>query len=77
MGKQIVYEMSINEEVVKKAIRIIWVNLFGNNPKDLTEDKMDRIESAVYKIFISKTSDNDFLKDLIKEAIKRQLKKQR
>lgn len=40
MGKQIIYEMSINEEVVKKEIMKIWVNLFGNNPKDLTEDKM-------------------------------------
>ena len=71
MGKQIIYEMSINEEVVKKEIMKIWVNLFGNNPKDLTEDKIDIIESALYKIFISKTSDIDFLEDLIKEAIEK------
>jgi len=70
MRKQIIYEMSINEEVVKKEIMKIWVNLLGNNPKDLTEDKIDIIESALYKIFISKTSDINFLEDLIKEAIK-------
>jgi len=71
MGKQIIYEMSINEEVVKKEIMKIWVNLFGNNPKDLTEDKMGIIESALYKIFISKISDINFLEDLIKEAIEK------
>ena len=72
MGKQkIFYEMPINEEVVKKEIMKIWVNLFGNNPKDLTEDKIDIIESALYKILISKISDNDFLEDLIKEAIEK------
>jgi len=72
MGKQtITFEMSMNEEEVKKAIREIWVNLLGNNPKDLTEDKIDRIESALYKVLVSKISDNDFLEDLIKEAIEK------
>jgi len=72
MGKQtITFEMSMNEEEVKKAIRKIWVNLLGNNPKDLTEDKIDRIESALYKVLVSKISDNDFLEDLIKEAIEK------
>ena len=63
--------MSMNEEEVKKAIRKIWVNLLGNNPEDLTEDKIDRIESALYKILVSKISDNDFLEDIIKSAIEK------
>jgi len=72
MGKQtIVFEISMSEDEVKKGIRKVWVNLLGNNPKDLTEDKMDIIESALNKILVSKISDNDFLEDVIKSAIEK------
>ena len=73
MGKQtITFELSIDEEIIMGKIREIWVNLLGNNPADLTEDKIDIIEGALNDVLMSKiVDDEDFFGDVVRSAIEK------
>ena len=73
MGKQTVtFEISIDEEIIIDKIREIWVNLLGNNPADLTEDKIDIIEGALNDVLMSKIlDDEDFFEVAVKSAIEK------
>ena len=73
----IYFLFEIKEKKLENDIKKIWVNIFANNPADLNEDKIRKIEGAMRKVLSSKYFENDeFWEDLIKEAIKETGKKQ-
>jgi len=68
----IYFLFEIKNEKLENDIKKVWVNLFANNPADLNEDKIRKIEGAMRKILSSKYFSNDeFWEDLIKEAIEK------
>jgi len=67
----IYFLFSTSEKVMEDEIKKAWINLFADNPKDLMQDEIKKIEGAMNKILSSKYFKNDdFWKNLIKEAIK-------
>ena len=68
----IYFLFEIKNEKLENDIKKVWVNLFVNNPADLNEDKIRKIEGTMRKILSSKYFSNDeFWEDLIKEAIEK------